>query len=124
MEVLAAIELVLLNVTMRLSIEHVISMNWKIPKDENMTKYQDDPVHYKFALLLACDLGSALIEAATAFFTSVHFLKEVLSCIALHVKVTCFHSLEFDSHRPLSACSLKHFFLTEEAASCASIHFR
>ena len=80
-----------------------------------MTGNEQDPVKDKLCFLLSGNLGPCIIKALILILAiSIHGLKKILGCCPLHVKIGSLHSIELDSHGPLSVGPHKHFLLLKK----------
>jgi len=84
----------LINITEGLAVEDVVAVNRDPPKNEGMDGDEYDPVKEELSLLLGCDLGFSFVNLKFVTQRAIHFLKEHLLSVTLHVHVRCFHRLE------------------------------
>ena len=93
MEIFATIDILLFLVTLRLSIEHVIAIDWNHPKYVDMAKDENDPMKNKLHFLLFGNLDSAFVHSYVSIVSLIHAREEILCSSSLHVDISSFHGL-------------------------------
>jgi hypothetical protein len=85
MEVLASIVLFLRLITSWLAVKGVVASDRDVPKDEDVGKYKNSPMHNVLGLLLRSDLCFALIKASACSFSTIHGFQDTLGSISRHI---------------------------------------
>ena len=79
MEILATKLILKFFITLRRSVQKVVSRNWDVPKHENVRADQNYPMHDELALLLAGDHRLGAIKVIDApIISPIHGFQEFL----------------------------------------------
>jgi len=114
MEVLASVILFQLVVAVRLIVQYHISSDRNIPEYVKMSKNDNEPMQNKFEFLLHCNFGPRGIHTSLSVSSTIHWGKELLSRVRLHVDVSCLHGLEGNCHGSRGRGPFEHLRLVEE----------